>query len=79
MAQYIYDGLKAIPLESLPESAWTVLGASGDDDLEKIGWKKTMIEKEVPFVPISGWMSRYCSSSPNGMGGCSRAISASRS
>ena len=37
MAQYIYDGLKAIPLESLPESAWTVLGASGDDDLEKIG------------------------------------------
>ena len=24
--------------------------------LEKVGWKKSLIEKEVPFLPISGWI-----------------------
>ena len=22
-----------------------------------VGWKKDMVEKNVPFLPISGWMS----------------------
>merc|ERR1712072_718212 len=24
--------------------------------LVKVGWKKDMVEKQVPFLPISGWM-----------------------
>ena len=24
--------------------------------LVKVGWKKDMVEKNVPFLPISGWM-----------------------
>jgi len=24
--------------------------------LQKVGWKKVMVEKEVPFIPISGWV-----------------------
>jgi len=24
--------------------------------LQKVGWKKAVVEKEVPFIPISGWM-----------------------
>jgi elongation factor 1-alpha len=24
--------------------------------LQKVGWKKDFIEKNVPFMPISGWM-----------------------
>merc|ERR1712115_549586 len=24
--------------------------------LVKVGWKKDMVEKQIPFLPISGWM-----------------------
>ena len=24
--------------------------------LVKVGWKKDMVEKNVPFLPVSGWM-----------------------
>jgi len=47
MAQVIYDGLKSIPLESLPESAWTVLGAPDNDDLEEIGAKVALLYRAV--------------------------------
>jgi len=38
------------------EARYTEIRDESASMLEKVGWKKTLIEKEVPFLPISGWM-----------------------
>jgi len=38
------------------EARYTEIRDESMSMLEKVGWKKTLIEKEVPFLPISGWM-----------------------
>jgi len=38
------------------EARYTEIRDESMSMLEKVGWKKTLIDKEVPFLPISGWM-----------------------
>jgi len=38
------------------EARYTEIRDESISMLEKVGWKKTMIDKEVPFLPISGWI-----------------------
>mgnify|MGYP001269882107 CR=1 FL=1 len=47
MAQYLFNGTKSLPIESMPESAWTILGAPDNDDLEKIGTSVALLYRAV--------------------------------
>eukprot|EP01108_Squamamoeba_japonica_P008028 TRINITY_DN698_c0_g1_i1.p1 TRINITY_DN698_c0_g1~~TRINITY_DN698_c0_g1_i1.p1 ORF type:complete len:466 (+),score=208.78 TRINITY_DN698_c0_g1_i1:140-1537(+) len=38
------------------ESRYTEIKDEAAAMLMKVGWKKAVVEKEVPFVPISGWI-----------------------
>jgi len=38
------------------EARYTEIRDESMSMLEKVGWKKGLIDKEVPFLPISGWM-----------------------
>merc|ERR1711966_467215 len=37
------------------ETRYTEIADEMRNMLVKVGWKKTMVESEVPFMPISGW------------------------
>jgi|GEM_PF-1291138 len=49
MAQLIFDGqtLKSVPLESLPESAWTTHGDTDDTDLEKTAASVAFLNRAI--------------------------------